>query len=81
MGWAKGSPRPRAVGWTVLGGKEFLFPENQVRDAAGDTIINAKVGVRVGLGDNSSFYLGYGRALTGDVWYKDIIRAEYRLSF
>jgi hypothetical protein len=27
----------------------------------------------------SDIYIGYGRALTGDVWYKDILRAELRL--
>ena len=26
-------------------------------------------------------YIGYGRALTGDVWYKDIYRIEYRVRF
>jgi hypothetical protein len=75
------TPVVELVGWTVLGGKEFAFPENQIRDAAGDTIINAKAGVRVGLGENHSFYVGYGRALTGAVWYKDIVRAEYRLTY
>jgi hypothetical protein len=30
---------------------------------------------------NSSLYVGYGRALTGAVWYKDILRVEYRLMF
>lgn len=60
-----------------------------VQDAAGDTIVNAKIGVRFGFGplvgpanmSRSDLYIGYGRALTGDVWYKDIIRAEYALRF
>ena len=26
-------------------------------------------------------YAGYGHALTGDVWYKEIFRLEYRLKF
>jgi len=26
-------------------------------------------------------YIGYGRALTGEVWYKDILRVEYRRFF
>jgi hypothetical protein len=69
------------VGWTVLDGKEFLFPENVIKDASGDTIVNGKIGVRVNFGASSSLYAGYGRALTGDVWYKDIIRVEYRLAF
>jgi len=31
--------------------------------------------------NNSDIYVGYGRALTGDVWYRDIVRLEYRLRF
>jgi hypothetical protein len=69
------------VGWTVLNGKELVFPENFTKDAAGDTIVNGKFGVRAYFGQNSSFYAGYGRALTGTVWYKDIVRVEYRLDF
>ena len=49
-------------------------------DARGDTIVNGKFGVRVGSG-KSDFYVGYGRALTGEVWYKDIIRFEFRRAF
>jgi hypothetical protein len=75
------APVMELVGWTVLGGKESTFPTGVAADAAGDTIINADVGVRVGFGECSSLYVGYGRALTRDVWYKDIIRVEYRLSF
>jgi hypothetical protein len=75
------APVGELVGWTVLNGKEAIFPEGVVKEAGGDTIVNAKIGVRVGFGAGSSLYAGYGRALTGDVWYKDIIRVEYRLSF
>ena len=93
------------VGWTVLSGKETevasVAASNlllmgvmtpglaNVRNAAGDTIVNAKVGVRFGFGSfqetgflsRSDLYVGYGRALTGDVWYKDILRVEYRILF
>jgi hypothetical protein len=69
------------VGWTVLDGKEFNADTGQILDASGDTIVNAKMGVRLWWGNQNSFYLGYGRALTGDVWYKEIFRAEYRLAF
>ena len=75
------SPVGEIVGWTVLSGKEFDALQGQVFGAAGATIINAKVGVRTYLGDHNSIYLGYGRALTGAVWYKDVIRLEYRLTF
>jgi hypothetical protein len=60
-----------------------------VKDATGDTIVNAKVGVRLGFGplvgpanlSRSDLYVGYGRALTGAVWYKDILRVEYAWRF
>jgi hypothetical protein len=78
------SPVVELVGWTVLGGKEsIIFPSGvvDVEGAAGDTIINAKVGARMRFGERSDIYAGYGRPLTGDVWYKDTVRVEYRLSF
>jgi hypothetical protein len=76
------------VAWSVLNGKEFASP-GVIQDAGGDFIMNAKFGVRLGFGDisepgmqsGSEFYVGYGRALTGAVWYKDILRVEYRLFF
>lgn len=83
------APVAELLGWTVLSGKEFAFPENTIRDASGDTIVNAKFGVRLGFGgscnrgilSNSDLYIGYGRALTGEVWYKDMLRIEYRMRF
>src|SRR5262249_22641034 len=36
------APVIECVGWTVLNGKEAAFPENVVRSAAGDTIVNGK---------------------------------------
>jgi hypothetical protein len=76
------------VGWTALGGKEASFDGN-VSSASGDTIVNAKGGVRFGFGplvgpanlSRSDLYIGYGRALTGEVWYKEILRVEYGLRF
>src|SRR5205807_10330727 len=52
-----------------------------VHDASGDTIINAKIGVRTYFGERSDVYFGYGHALTGEHWYKDIYRVEYRVRF
>ena len=71
------------VGWTVLNGQEFSPVANGGRpyDAGGDTIVNLKAGVRADFGRANSVYLGYGQALTGEVWYKDVIRLEYRRSF
>jgi hypothetical protein len=77
-------PVTELVGWTVLGGKETvaLTPTLfEIRDAAGSTIVNAKVGIRTYFGEHSDVYVGYGRALTGDVWYKNMFRLEYQLSF
>jgi hypothetical protein len=75
------------VAWNVLTGKEST--PTGVKDAAGDTIVNVKIGVRFGFGETlgisylnrADFYVGYGRALTGDVWYKDLARAELRIRF
>jgi hypothetical protein len=60
-----------------------------VQDATGDTIVNGKIGVRFGFGpqvgvanlSRSDLYIGYGRALTGEVWYKDVFRVEYAWRF
>lgn len=74
------TPVAEFVGWTVLNGKEtvVLPTSSTVKQAAGDTIVNAKLGLRLGLGDLADFYAGYGRALTGEVWYKEIWRFEFR---
>lgn len=81
-------PVGEVVGWTVLSGKEFS-PDTGVTSARGDTIVNAKVGTRLGFGEveapgalgRHNIYIGYGRALTGEVWYKNMLRLEYRLLF
>jgi hypothetical protein len=75
------TPIGELVGWTVLSGKESDARQALVLDAAGATIVNTKVGVRVGWGNRSDIYVGYGRPLTGDFWYKDFLRVEYRLAF
>lgn len=80
------SPVAEVVGWTVLGGKESVFnaamPNKMLmRDAAGDTIVNLKLGVRTRLGENADFYVGWGRPLTGEHWYKDVLRLELRWLF
>jgi len=72
------------VGWTVLDGKESVVPPSGaafVEDAAGQTIVNAKLGVRVKFGDRADFYSGYGQALTGNRWYADTVRVEFRLFY
>jgi hypothetical protein len=68
------------VGWSVLGGQVTNFDTAEVESAAGDTIVNAKLGMRYCVNQHS-LYAGYGRALTGDIWYQDIFRLEYRMGF
>jgi len=64
------------VGWTVIDGGQTA-PDV---DASGDTIVNFKLGTRYVSGYNS-VYGGWGHAVTGDVWYEDIYRLEYRRVF
>lgn len=83
------------MGWTVLAGTESFFgqvnatpPANLilphthgVEKAAGDTIINGKIGIRTYFGEHSDLYFGYGQVVTKDRWYNDIWRVEYRYIF
>lgn len=81
------APISEFVGWTCLGGLETTSAAHP-QSASGDTIVNMKIGVRFGLGDynqpgggsqlndRASLYVGYARALTGDFWYKDMLRVE-----
>jgi hypothetical protein len=88
-------PVTEFVGWTCLSGVEsvvqpmsinipagYEVPDNHgVKDAAGETIVNGKIGVRTYFGEGNNVYFGYGHALTGDRWYKDIVRVEYCHAF
>lgn len=72
------------VGWTVINGAQTVVRPGGpavFEDAAGDTILNAKLGMRVKVGQSGDFYFGYGRPLTGDRWYENVYRVEYRLFF
>lgn len=72
------------VGWTVLdGGSAITTPGPVTRfvDAAGDTIVNAKVGLRWRISADTDIYGGYGRGLTGDTHYSDMLRLELRRSW
>ncbi|MGA2420730.1 MAG: hypothetical protein ABSG69_11645 [Candidatus Acidiferrum sp.] len=82
------APVVELVGWHVLGGMEnndaaliasgytnpFLNPD-------GINIVNLKAGFRTSIGHHQSFYAGFGQALTHDLWYKHIVRLEYRYTF
>lgn len=78
------TPVVEVVGWTVLDGLQRETPPLTpavIADASGDTIVNLKLGVRLGMGDIADIYTGYGRALTGDVWYQDVWRTELRIAY
>jgi hypothetical protein len=78
------SPVAEFVGWTVLSGKESAVTPSgfvSVRDASGDTIVNVKLGLRLKVDSFGDFYAGYGRSLTGDRWYINTWRMEFRLFF
>jgi hypothetical protein len=71
------------VGWTVLDGKATAVSrlgKPTIEEAAGDTIVNAKFGIRIGCGC-SEVYAGYGRPLSGERWYENVWRLEWRLRF
>ena len=76
-------PVAEVVGWTVLDGQARFLQEGVpvVEDADGATIVNVKLGARIQVNDTSDVYVGYGRAITGHVWYEDIGRIEFRTSF
>jgi hypothetical protein len=78
------SPVAEVVGWTVLDGQVSMRQASGVplvESAAGDTIVNAKLGLRWKHGERFDLYTGYGRPLTGDTWYDDIWRMELRVFF
>jgi hypothetical protein len=72
------------VGWSVLSGKESAAEPSGlviVRDAGGQTIVNAKLGMRLGISDWADVYAGWGRPLTGDRWYENTFRMEMRFLY
>jgi hypothetical protein len=79
------NPVAELVGWTVLDGKKKAAPPPgafpQELPADGDTIVNVKLGVRTRFGERTDIYTGYGRALTGQRWYDDVIRVDLRIAF
>jgi hypothetical protein len=78
------NPVAEVVGWTVVSGRELVVwspTDFAVRSSGGETIVNGYLGVRVGWGRTLDLYAGYGRSLTGDVWYKQTYRVELRLLF
>lgn len=73
------SPVVEVVGWSVLDGLE-TSNTGLVISAAGNTIINAKFGLRMSYTDHQ-LYAGFGQALTSQTWYEQVLRLEYRILF
>ena len=73
------SPVLEIVGWTALDGLETTG-NGTVSSAVGDTIVNAKLGVRANF-NGDQLYAGFGQALTTKHWYEEIFRIEYRFQF
>jgi len=81
-GKVKFAPVVEMFGWHVLGGLQTLIAAVPPPvDASGTNIVNLKIGARTSIGKHNSFYVGFGQAVTHAVWYKHIVRAEYRYSF
>ncbi|HEX3147122.1 MAG TPA: hypothetical protein VHR66_03515 [Gemmataceae bacterium] len=78
------APTVEAVGWTVLDGRESRrLPDGStaIFDSGGTTILNLKLGARIDLGEHAGLYAGYGLAVTGERWYRDVWRVEFRWLF
>jgi hypothetical protein len=77
-------PVAELIGWTALGGRESVRQPSGtaiVQSASGDTVVNVKVGCRFKVRGWGDVYLGYGRPLTGDRWYENTYRVEFRLMY
>jgi len=78
------TPVVEVVGWTVLSGKfgGKIPPLSPVLfEAAGDTIVNLKLGCAYTWREKAQLYVGYGFALTNEVWYQDVRRVQLRFMF
>ena len=75
---------PATCSWIPVGTlAEYLAANLQSRPLSYlDVAATAqKLGARVLSCCGGGFYLGYGRSLTGDRWYRDIARFEFRQTF
>ena len=73
------APVVELVGWHVFGGEQQNA--GNLQSAEGINIVNIKFGARTVFNNRGSFYVGYGQALTDAVWYRHILRFEYRYTF
>ncbi len=78
------TPTAEAIGWSVVGGRQSqVFPNDMAiaTSAAGINVVNLKLGARLDLSEQAGLYAGYGWAVTGERWYADIVRVEFRWLF
>ena len=85
------TPVVEVVTWSVLGGLALSSrdgtpigvrtPGYGYREADGENITNLKFGLRFGFPSKRSMYIGYGTAVSGDIWYDDVVRFEFRSDF
>jgi hypothetical protein len=73
------TPVVEVVSWRILSGFQSLQPGFETVD--GTNIVNIKAGVRTSIGAHNSIYVGFGQAVTHDIWYKHLVRLEYRYTF
>ena len=71
------SPVVELVGWYVVDG--YVFAPGEPIEADNASILNLKLGARIGGRGPGSVYLGYGHALSHEDWYDGVLRFEYRL--
>lgn len=77
-------PVLEGVGWSVMSGRSIVASSATnffVEDAAGQTIFNGYLGMRLGVGPHLDGYIGYGRCFTGNSWQRDFVRVEMRLLY
>jgi len=74
------APVLELVAWHVFGGLQ-TGANSVVQSASGINVFNAKLGGRVSFHNGSSIYAGYGRAISSDIWYRNLFRVEYRRAF
>jgi hypothetical protein len=73
------SPVVELVGWSIRSGYVTLISGGA--SAAGDNIVNAKLGARILVERHNSIYAGFGRQLSHVGWYRDFIRVDYTYVF
>jgi hypothetical protein len=77
-------PVAEVVGWTATSGRVLVATSRtdfHVESAAGDTIVNGALGVRLTLGSNADIYAGYSRCFTGHTLFRDMARIEFRIFY